>query len=173
MLFIDPRKFGRIELWPSEREEEVFKAFGPEPLSEDFTVERLAKVLSGRKGGIKQVLLMQEVVAGLGNVYADEALYYAFIHPLRRTDSLTSDEIHRLHQGIVSVLSLGIEYGGTTFTGYRDLQGEAGNNYDHLQAYFKHGTVKICVRCGTQIERIIIAQRSAHFCPVCQKLTGE
>ena len=116
---------------------------------------------------------MQEVVAGLGNVYADEALYYAYIHPLRRTDSLTSDEIHKLHQGIVAVLALGIEHGGTTFTGYRDLQGEAGNNYDHLRAYHKHGTVKICVRCGTQIERMVIAQRSAHFCPVCQKFTGE
>src|SRR5205807_3645005 len=112
---------------------------GLEPLSDEFTVERLREVLSGRKSAIKQVLLAQEVVAGLGNIYADEALYYASIHPLRRADSLTSNEIQVLHEGIVAVLTLGIEHGGTSFSGYRDLQGEAGNNYDHLQAYHKHG----------------------------------
>ncbi len=171
LLFTDPRKFGRIELWAARREEEVFKALGPEPLDADFTVERLADVLAGRKTVIKQALLMQEVVAGLGNIYADEALYYAFIHPLRRADSLTAGEIQQLHAGIVKVLTLGIDHGGTSFSGYRDLQGEAGNNYNHLHAYSRHGTTKICERCGTQIERKVIAQRTAHFCPSCQQLT--
>jgi formamidopyrimidine-DNA glycosylase len=146
---------------------------GPDALSDEFTVERLTSALSGRKGAIKQVLLSQEVVAGIGNIYADEALYYAFIHPLRRANSLTTAEIEKLHAGIVAVLTRGIEHGGTSFSGYRDLQGEAGNNYDHLQVYHRHGTVKICARCGTPIERIVIAQRSAHFCPTCQKLTSE
>ena len=188
LLYTDPRKFGRIELWPSEREESAgitpgsvreqgrkypLQKLGLEPLSDEFTVERLREVLSGRKGAIKQVLLSQEVVAGLGNIYADEALYYASIHPLRRANSLTTTEIQKLHAGIVAVLTRGIEHGGTSFSGYRDLQGEAGNNYDHLQVYHRHGTVKICDRCGTPIERMVIAQRSAHFCPTCQKLTSE
>ncbi len=172
LLFTDPRKFGRIELWPAEREEDVFRSLGPEPLNAEFTVVRLSSLLAGRKIGIKQALLMQEVVAGLGNIYADEALYYAFIHPLRPANSLTASEIQQLHAGIIAVLTLGIEHNGTSFSGYRDLAGEEGNNYDRLRVYHKHGTSKICERCGTQIERMVIAQRSAHFCPTCQQIIG-
>jgi formamidopyrimidine-DNA glycosylase len=173
LLYTDPRKFGRIELWPSACETEVFKMLGSEPLGDEFTVKQLEEALAGRKGIIKQVLLAQEVVAGLGNIYADEALYYAAIHPLRRADSLTSTEIEQLHAGIVLVLTRGIEHGGTSFSGYRDLQGEAGNNYEHLHVYHKANTVKICERCGTPIERMVIAQRTAHFCPECQRLPIE
>ena len=171
LLFTDPRKFGRIELWSSEREQEALKNLGTEPLSEDFTLEILAKSLAGRKSPIKQVLLNQEVVAGLGNIYADEALYYASIHPLRRANSLTPTEVQLLHAGIVSVLTLGIEHGGTSFNEYRDLWGEAGDNYNHVRVYHQQG--KPCLRCGTPIERIVVAQRSTHFCPICQKLTLE
>jgi formamidopyrimidine-DNA glycosylase len=170
LLFTDPRKFGRIELWPGERENEALNGLGTEPLSDEFTVEILAKSLSVRKAPIKQVLLNQEVIAGLGNIYADEALHYAFIHPLRRANSLTSAEIQLLHEGIVSVLTLGIEHGGTSFSEYRDLWGEAGDNYNHVRVYHQQG--KPCPRCGTPIERIIVAQRSTHFCPSCQKLTS-
>jgi formamidopyrimidine-DNA glycosylase len=171
LLFTDPRKFGRIELWPREREQEALKSLGTEPLSEGFTLEMLAQSLAGRKGPIKQVLLNQEVIAGLGNIYADEALYYASIHPLRRANSLTPAEIVLLHEGIVSVLTLGIQHGGTSFSEYRDLWGEAGDNYNHVRVYHRQG--KPCLRCGTPIERIVIAQRSTHFCPNCQKLTLE
>src|SRR5205807_3426065 len=87
LLFTDPRKFGRIELWPREREAEALERLGPEPLSDEFTVERLMQSLARRRGAIKQVLLSQDVIAGLGNIYADEALFYARIHPLRRADS--------------------------------------------------------------------------------------
>ena len=170
LLFTDPRKFGRIELWPREREQEALKSLGTEPLSVDFTPELLAKSLAGRKGPIKQVLLNQEVIAGLGNIYADEALYYASIHPLRRANSLTPAEVQLLHEGIVSVLTLGIEHGGTSFSEYRDLWGEAGDNYNHVRVYHQQG--KPCPRCGTPIERIVLAQRSTHFCPNCQKLTS-
>jgi formamidopyrimidine-DNA glycosylase len=168
LLFTDPRKFGRIELWPREREQEALKGLGPEPLSDEFTVETLVKSLAGRKGAIKQVLLNQEIIAGLGNIYADEALYYASVHPLRRANSLTVPEIKLLHEGIVSVLTLGIEHGGTSFSEYRDLWGEAGGNYNHVQVYHQQG--KPCMRCGTLIERIVVGQRSTHFCPTCQKL---
>ncbi len=171
LLFTDPRKFGRIELWPREREQEALKNLGTEPLSEDFTPEILAKNLAGRKSPIKQVLLNQEVIAGLGNIYADEALYYASIHPLRRANSLTPAEVQLLHEGIVSVLTQAIEHGGTSFSEYRDLWGEAGNNYNHVLVYHQQG--KPCQRCGTPIERIVVAQRSTHFCPKCQKLTLE
>jgi formamidopyrimidine-DNA glycosylase len=169
LIFTDPRKFGRIELWPRAREQEAFEGLGAEPLSDEFTVETLSKSLSGRKGIIKQVLLDQKVVAGLGNIYADEALYDAFVHPLRSANSLTPLEIQRLHDGIVSVLTLGIVHGGTSFSEYRDLWGEAGDNYNHVRVYHQQG--KPCTRCGTLIERIVVAQRSTHFCPGCQKLT--
>ncbi len=169
LLFIDTRKFGRIGLWPSEREQEALEGLGLEPFSDEFTVEALAKALAGRKGAIKQVLLDQGVIAGLGNIYADEALYYAAIHPLRHANSLTPDEIQRLYEGIISVLTLGIEHGGTSFSEYRDLWGEAGDNYNHVRVYHQQG--KPCYRCGTPIERIVLGQRSTHFCPTCQKLT--
>ena len=169
LLFTDPRKFGRIGLWPSEREQEALEGLGLEPFSSEFTVEALSKALIGRKGAIKQVLLDQGVIAGLGNIYADEALYYASIHPLRRANSLTPAEIQRLYEGIISVLTLGIEHGGTSFSEYRDLWGETGENYNHVRVYHQQG--KPCDRCGTPIERIVLGQRSTHFCPTCQKLT--
>lgn len=171
LLFTDPRKFGRIALWPREREDEALAGLGPEPLSAEFSIERFTEGLARRKTGIKQALLDQRVVAGVGNIYADEALFSAGIHPLRRTGSLTPDEIRKLHAGVVSVLTLGIEHGGTSFSDYRDLWGEAGDNYNHVRVYHQEG--KPCSRCGTTIERMVIAQRSAHFCPHCQQLIAE
>jgi formamidopyrimidine-DNA glycosylase len=171
MLYTDPRKFGRIELWPRELEQEALKGLGPEPLDEEFTVEQLMKALAARKSTIKQALLTQEVIAGLGNIYTDEALFYAAIHPLRRANSLSPTEVRLLHEGIVSVLTSAIEHGGTSFNDYRDLWGEAGENYDHVLVYHRAG--QPCLRCGTPVERVTIAQRSAHFCPNCQKLTSE
>ncbi|HLZ58095.1 MAG TPA: bifunctional DNA-formamidopyrimidine glycosylase/DNA-(apurinic or apyrimidinic site) lyase [Ktedonosporobacter sp.] len=171
LLFTDPRKFGRIELWPREQEETALHGLGPEPLSESFTVESLARSLAQRKTTLKQALLDQNVIAGIGNIYADEALFAAALHPLRRTDSLTLAEIQKLHKGIVAVLTLAIEHGGTSFNDYRDLWGEAGDNYNHVRVYHQVG--KPCVRCGTLIERMIVAQRSTHYCPGCQQLTGE
>jgi formamidopyrimidine-DNA glycosylase len=170
LLFTDPRKFGRVELWPRNHENEALKDLGPEPLGSAFTVEYLLSELARRRTGIKQALLDQTIVAGVGNIYADEALFYARIHPLRRSDSLTSTEACLLHEGIVSVLTLGIEHGGTSFSDYRDLWGETGDNYNHVRVYKQSG--KPCSRCGMLIERIVIAQRSAHFCPGCQKLIG-
>lgn len=168
LLFTDPRKFGRITLWPRVQEEEFFAGLGPEPLDAEFTVERFAGVLARRKSSIKQVLLDQQVVAGAGNIYADEALYYAAIHPLREANTLTLAEVERLHEGLIVVLTRGIEHGGTSFNDYRDLWGEAGDNYNHVRVYQQDG--KPCAQCGTLIKRIVIAQRSAHYCPTCQEL---
>jgi formamidopyrimidine-DNA glycosylase len=171
LLFTDPRKFGRIELWLREQEEEALHGLGPEPLSTEFTLQGFARSLARRKTGIKQLLLDQSLVAGVGNIYADEALFYAGIHPLRRADSLSAREVETLHQGIVTVLTLGIEHGGTSFNDYRDLWGAIGSNFNHMRVYQQNG--KPCVRCGTLIERMVIAQRSAHFCPGCQTLLME
>ncbi|GCE05987.1 DNA-formamidopyrimidine glycosylase [Dictyobacter aurantiacus] len=171
LLFTDPRKFGKIGLWSREREQEALKGLGPEPLEAEFSVERFASSLRGRRTVIKQVLLDQTVVAGVGNIYADEALFYARIHPLRRAESLSADEIRTLHEGIVDVLTRGIEHGGTSFNDYRDLWGEAGDNFNHVRVYHQEG--KPCSRCGTIIERMVIAQRSAHFCPGCQQAPAQ
>jgi len=168
LIYTDLRKFGRVECWPLERETEVFADLGAEPLSSDFTAEALANALARRKTSIKQALLDQTVVAGLGNIYADEALFAARIHPLRRADSLTPPESAALHNSIIAVLARSIEHGGTSFSNYRNLWGEAGENYSHVRVYQQDG--KPCIRCGTLIERSVIAQRSAHFCPVCQTL---
>ncbi len=167
LLFTDPRKFGRVELWSRDMENEAFAGLGPEPLDGTFTPEQFAEALSRRKTNIKPALLAQDLVVGLGNIYADEALFYANVHPLRRANSLMPEEIRILHEGIITVLTHGIEHGGTSFNDYRDLWGEAGDNYNHVQVYQKDGTP--CVRCGTLIERIVVAQRSTHFCPTCQK----
>jgi formamidopyrimidine-DNA glycosylase len=169
LLYTDPRKFGRIELWPRERESEALAGLGLEPLSPEFTTERLGEALAKRKSRIKQVLLDQRVIAGVGNIYADEALFVARIHPLRRADQLTPTEVRALRDAIVATLTLGIEHGGTSFNDYRDLWGEAGENYDHMRVYQRTG--QPCLRCGTIIERITIAQRSTHFCPNCQRFT--
>jgi formamidopyrimidine-DNA glycosylase len=171
LLYTDPRKFGRIELWPLESETEALHGLGPEPLAEEFSVQRLAEALALRKSGIKQALLDQAVVAGIGNIYADEALFYAGIHPRRQANMLTPQEVHALHTGIVSTLTLGIEHGGTSFNDYSDLWGAAGENYNHVSVYQREG--QPCVRCGTTIERIVIVQRSSHYCPTCQKFTEE
>ncbi|HTI15093.1 MAG TPA: DNA-formamidopyrimidine glycosylase [Dictyobacter sp.] len=167
LLFTDPRKFGRIELWSKDREDEAFHGLGPEPLSDAFTLSGFMAALASKRSVIKQVLLDQTVVAGVGNIYADEALFYAQIHPQRPANGLTQDEVRLLHEGIVSVLTSSIEHGGTSFNDYRDLWGEAGDNFNHVHVYHQEG--KPCSRCGTLIERMVIAQRSAHFCPGCQK----
>ncbi|MDQ2886085.1 MAG: bifunctional DNA-formamidopyrimidine glycosylase/DNA-(apurinic or apyrimidinic site) lyase [Chloroflexota bacterium] len=171
LLFTDPRKFGRIELWSRDMEMQALKALGPEPLSSEFSAAYLSEALAKRRTGIKQTLLDQTVVAGVGNIYADEALYHAHIHPQRSSALLTLDEVRLLYEGIVAVLTLGIEHGGTSFNDYRDLWGEAGDNYNHVYVYKQEG--RPCQRCGSLIERLVIAQRSAHFCPTCQRLTVE
>lgn len=167
LLYTDPRKFGRLALARAEELPALFAALGPEPLDPTFTVEALAARLAGRRGPIKAALLDQSVVAGLGNIYADEALFRAGLHPLRPAGSLDSAEVAALHTGIVGALRAGIEHGGTTFSRYRDVYGESGTNRQHLEVYQRTG--EPCLHCGTPIERIVVAQRGTHFCPHCQR----
>jgi formamidopyrimidine-DNA glycosylase len=171
LAFSDPRKFGRIQLVAADAVADVLGALGPEPLDDAFTPAALSSRLAGRARAIKAVLLDQTAVAGLGNIYADEALYRAGIHPLRPAASLSGAEIAALHAGIRGALLTGIAHGGTTFGRHRDVFNEAGTNVGHLEVYRRAG--QPCRRCGTTLRRIVVAQRGTHFCPVCQPLAGQ
>lgn len=166
LLYSDPRKFGRLTLAPNDDLPRLFAALGPEPLDDDFTGESLMRRLGRRQRAIKAALLDQSVVAGLGNIYADEALYRAGIHPLRPAGSLTQREATALRDAIRAVLLTGIEHGGTTFGRHRDAYNEAGANLEHVEVYRRTG--QPCPRCGAPIKRIVVAQRGTHFCPTCQ-----
>lgn len=170
LRFVDARKFGRIYLFHSREERDDFLAdrLGPDSLLE-LDAGILAAKLTRRKARIKTLLLDQAFLAGIGNLYADEALWQARIHPLRTADSLSRNEIKRLAEAIKDVLTLGIERRGTSFSSYRDSDGNRGENQEFLNVYGREGLP--CPRCGTLIKRILIGQRSACFCPREQKLS--
>lgn len=168
VFFHDTRKFGRARLIDAEGLLALDAAHGLEPLSEQFTPEVLGTLLRKRKTKIKPLLLDQKVIAGIGNIYADEALWRASIHPLRPSDSLSNDEIAALHAGIRAALQAGLANGGSTLRDYRNSYGESGTNQDHFNVYDQQG--KPCVRCGTTIEKTVVAQRGTHICPNCQHI---
>jgi formamidopyrimidine-DNA glycosylase len=164
LVFTDARKFGRI--WLAQDPAEVLDALGPEPLDWNFDASRLAGQLRRRRVAVKALLLDQAVVAGIGNIYADEALFLAGIHPLRPGTSLSDDEIERLHAAIRQVLREAISQQGTTLRDYRPPYGLEGAYQNQLRVYQQ--TDRPCPRCGAPIERIRVIQRSTHFCPRCQ-----
>ncbi len=168
--FSDTRKFGRL-YW-LEDATKVLAMLGPEPLDKGFAVEELASLLSRRKGALKPLLLDQRVLAGLGNIYTDEVLFEAGLHPMRRVNTLTGQEITHLYQSIQHVLQQAIVNRGTTLgdARFRDTMGRAGQNGEYLQVYQRSG--RPCVRCGTPIQREVIGGRGSHFCPQCQPLAG-
>jgi formamidopyrimidine-DNA glycosylase len=177
LYFNDLRKFGWLRLFPREivdhTSHQSLESFleslqlGPEPLSSDFTPLYLAKLVGKRSISIKQLLLEQKGISGIGNIYADEALFRAGIRPTRKAISLKSLEIGKLHQAIRDVLELGIEHGGTSKNTYLNVDGTKGEMQHHLKVYQHTG--KPCIVCANPIERIKIGQRSSHFCPKCQK----
>ncbi|HHS96288.1 MAG TPA: bifunctional DNA-formamidopyrimidine glycosylase/DNA-(apurinic or apyrimidinic site) lyase [Chloroflexi bacterium] len=166
LFFYDPRKFGRMVL--VEDPGEVLGGLGPEPLDEGFTVERLRERLARRRGRLKPLLLDQRFVAGLGNIYADEVLWRARLHPLRRADRLTEGEVARLHAAIRAVLREAIAGRGTTLEDgrYVGVDGRPGGFAPRLAVYHREG--QPCLRCGTPIRRIRVNGRGTHFCPRCQ-----
>lgn len=166
LRFVDPRKLGRM--WLVRNEEQVVGKLGPEPLAPSFTPEALKERLSGRRAPIKPLLLDQGLVAGMGNIYADEALFAAGIHPLRPAQRLSGMEVQELHNGILQVLRQGVERRGTTISDYQDAHGRPGNNQDTLRVFRRRG--QPCPRCGTTVERIVVRGRGTYFCPRCQKL---
>jgi formamidopyrimidine-DNA glycosylase len=170
IAFYDTRRFGTFDLTLDP--DRFFSKLGPEPFDPCFNGEELLQRLSNHNRAVKSSLLDQYVVAGIGNIYADEALWIAKIHPMRPSCSLTREECERLYQAIYRVLEKGIENGGTSLgdatSNFHHLNGKRGQNQSLLSAYGQE--TKPCPRCFKPIEKIIVCQRGTHFCPACQKL---
>jgi formamidopyrimidine-DNA glycosylase len=165
LRFRDPRKFGR--LWLVDDGARVVGKLGPEPL--DLSEKDFIALFNGRRGRLKPLLLDQTFLAGLGNIYTDESLWYARLHPLRRAESLTRAERGRLYRAVRRVLQRAIAVGGTSIdVMYRRVNGASGGFQDSLRAFDREK--RPCRRCGTPILRIIVGQRGTHFCPTCQRL---
>lgn len=172
LRYADQRKFGRVLHLSRDDLSRLERRFGPEPLGPRFTAHWLARALAHRPGKLKSVLLDQEVVAGLGNIYADEALFRARLHPERPANSLSDSQIASLHRAIRAVLREGVERRGTTFSSYRDASGQAGENQFNLRVYGQggHGA---CPRCGWPLSRVVVGGRGTSFCPRCQRMPGD
>ena len=163
LVFNDTRKFGRV--WLTPYPEEVLGKLGPEPLSRSFTPQWLYTALHNKHRLLKPLLLDQTFLSGLGNIYADESLHLAKLHPLAASDSVTAEQAWALHEAICSVLKEGIRRNGASF----DWVYRGGEYQNHFRVYDRAG--KPCPVCGTSIERIIVGQRSTHVCPTCQRLS--
>jgi formamidopyrimidine-DNA glycosylase len=170
MALSDARKFAKVELWKTEEllNSKEFKNIGPEPLEKGFTFEKFQEILRGKKGKIKQIIMNPEIIAGIGNIYASEALWVAKIHPEKNVASLDKKELKSLYEAIQKVLTLGVKLGGESFSDYRKPDGTKGDFDTERKVYKREG--QKCHRCGEKIKRLKVAQRSAFFCPHCQKL---
>ncbi|MCC3405987.1 MAG: DNA-formamidopyrimidine glycosylase [Microcoleus sp. PH2017_10_PVI_O_A] len=171
LRFVDQRTFGQMWYVPAETEVSStvtgLKLLGPEPFSDEFTTEYLAAKLHRRARPIKTALLDQSLVAGLGNIYADETLFLSGVMPTTLCADLTREQIDRIHTAIIQVLQRAIASGGTTFSNFLNVQGVNGNYGGVAWVYNRAG--QPCRTCSTTIERIKLAGRSTHFCPACQK----
>ncbi len=170
LVYGDPRTLGAVYALKPGEEKRVqgLAEMGPEPLTERFSTDYLQKMLVGRRTKLKSFLLNQKMIGGIGNIYADEALFAAKLHPLRLAGSLSAVEAECLHTAVNEVIAAGIADGGTTFRDYRDGDGNKGSHQQNLRVYGRKG--KPCCSCGTPIEKIMVGGRGTHFCPKCQKL---
>ena len=167
VAYRDVRRFGTWALLePAELDAYLGPRLGPEPLGRAFTTRALARALEGRRAPVKAALLDQRTVAGVGNIYADEALWRARIHPRRPSRSLAAAEIAGLRRGIRAALAAGIARQGATLRDYRDPSGEAGRMQDELLVYGRGD--QPCRRCGVPVARAVVAGRGTWFCPACQ-----
>ena len=166
MCLVDYRKFGKV--WITNDVEPIIKNLGIEPLSRKFTLKKFKKLLTKRSGTIKPLLLNQSFIAGIGNYLADEILFRASIHPLRKANTLTKGEIKKLHESIRHVIRKSIDYGGTTFLTFRGPEGKKGEFWKKLQVFRKTG--EPCPHCKSPIKRIVVGQRGTHYCEKKQKL---
>ncbi|PIW34772.1 MAG: hypothetical protein COW25_02260, partial [Candidatus Nealsonbacteria bacterium CG15_BIG_FIL_POST_REV_8_21_14_020_37_12] len=163
----DLRKFAKVEL--GEREEIVkeLEKLGPEPLERSFTFEKFKGVLAKQRGKIKQVLMDQTVIAGIGNIYSDEILWMAKVHPFKEIKRLSDEEIKKIYEAMGKILPKAIELGGESISDFRRISGEKGYFDKERKVYRREG--EKCSRCGTIIKKAKLVGRSAHFCPRCQK----
>lgn len=168
LIYADTRTLGTLYAMPDDELWRIhgLSTMGPEPLTDGFTVPYLQETLSKRKGKIKPLLLNQEIIGGLGNIYVDESLALAGIHPERAAASLSQAEIETLHAAINQVIKEALEHKGTTFRDYRDGFGNQGSHQYHLRVYGRKD--EPCDRCGTMISHSKVGGRGTHFCPNCQ-----
>jgi len=166
LWFTDPRRFGEAFLVDNSGLEARFAKLGVEPLSAQFTPEALGEMAARRTAPLKSFLLDQSGVAGIGNIYADEALFRARLHPLSPAGSMKPEHQSALRDAIVAALEAGIEGGGASIDDYRDGRGERGTMQDEFLVHTREG--QPCPACGAEIVRIVVAGRSTYFCPACQ-----
>jgi formamidopyrimidine-DNA glycosylase len=170
MALSDVRKFAKIELQKTQDmlNSKEIKSLGPDPLSKNFSIEKFKNILKNKKRKIKQVLMDQKNISGIGNIYASESLWHAKIHPEKQASKLTPIEAERLYEFIKKVLTKSIELGGESFSDYRKPDGSRGGFDTERKAYKREG--QACSRCGKKIKRIKIEQRSTFYCSFCQKI---
>ncbi|WP_257346538.1 DNA-formamidopyrimidine glycosylase [Pseudalkalibacillus decolorationis] len=168
LRYRDVRKFGTMHVFKLGEEEKdlPLSQLGPEPLSDQFTPDDLMALFQRTTRKIKPVLLDQTVVVGLGNIYVDEALFKAKIHPETAARSLNKKQVNELHQAIVETLKIAVNHGGSTIRSYVNSQGEMGMFQQQLAVYSRKG--EPCSTCGNEILRIVVGGRGTHFCPTCQ-----
>jgi formamidopyrimidine-DNA glycosylase len=164
--FTDPRRFGEAFLIDDAGLEARFERLGIEPLSAEFTPEALAEIAAGRTAPLKSFLLDQKGIAGVGNIYADEALFRARLHPLSPAGSMRPEHLEALRDAVVAALEAGIDGGGASIDDYRDGRGEKGTMQDEFLVHTRVG--EACPRGDGTIERIVVSGRSTYFCPACQ-----
>jgi formamidopyrimidine-DNA glycosylase len=163
--FRDPRKFGKM--WLEQDTAAIVNALGPEPLDIEFTPDTLAEIFKKRSAPVKSVLLDQSLIAGIGNMYADEALFEAKIHPAKPAGKLTKAQVNRLYDAIRLVLRKALAKQGASVRNYIRPGGQPGTAHDEFSV--AHGVGKICPRCGTAIQRLVVRGRGTYICPKCQR----
>jgi len=169
MALSDLRKFAKVELWDKDKLEnsDVFKKIGIDPMDKNFTFKGLKEILKNKKGPIKKILMNQEIIAGIGNIYSDEILWDSKIHPLTKISSLEDKELKKIYLSIKKILKKAIKLKGESFSDYRLPSGERGNFDKERKVYRREN--QQCFRCKNSIKRVKINNRSAYFCPFCQK----
>jgi len=166
LRYTDPRRFGRMAFLAGERLKEELRRFGADPLEaglEEFTAR-----ICGKRARIKALLLDQQVLRGVGNIYADESLWKAKIHPMRMGAKLRQEQVKKLYRALQEILRRAIVMRGSSIADFLDVEGQPGEYQRHHRAYGREG--KPCFRCKTRIKRVIVAGRSSYFCPQCQRV---
>lgn len=168
LFYNDVRKFGYLKIVEQKELNKISEKYGVEPFTSSFILENFTQVLKKKsKLKIKQLLLDQSLVSGLGNIYTDEACYYAGIRPMRAAGSLSKDEIKKLFKAIIKVLEIALEKRGTSTENYVDAYGRTGNMVPYLKVYGR--SKEECKKCGTKLETLRISGRTSNYCPNCQK----
>jgi len=176
LVLSDMRKFAKVTLMRTDELEKSphIKALGPEPLDKNFQyAEFKSQILKRPSGKIKQVLVDQSLIAGIGNIYSDEILWSSGVHPLSRTNHIPKKKLLKMFTAMKELLKQGIEFGGDSTSDYRNIEGEKGNFQNQHKAYHQTGRVCLKKKCDGVIKRLVVGARSAHFCPVHQELFAD